>query len=131
MCGSLKFNERVITLRTPFKPDGKVLIQEDNMKLSAFRTNKEIYWDGWAKKESLTEKWLCKENWVSAEILATSFNERGNDYEIPCGYSIRAIALELPHRVVIKIVTREAEGKEKRVHDRFALTLPRRLTIND
>jgi len=128
MCGSLKLNEVVPTnVREEFDPKGKVFVQENPPSLDGTVINKPIYWDGWAREEGLQDKWLNQGPWMRAEILASSFNERGRDYEIPMGHAIRAIVMERPDRFVLKIVTREAEGKEIEVRDRFAATTLRRL----
>jgi hypothetical protein len=59
--------------------------------------------------------WLDSGQWKRADVLATSFNEKFRWYEVPKHHVVKAIILEREDRIVMKILTREAQHKERLV----------------
>lgn len=129
MCVELVFGSDSVSVKNEFKPKGRVLIQDDD---GSFYTNKahevrnEVYWDGWIQQEQVAN-WIARGAWKRAEIFATKFNQRGRIYDVPPGQVIKGIAFRTSERTILKVVTREAVGKETEVQARFALTGQRRL----
>ena len=120
MCVELAFGNENIPVKNSFDAKGRVLVRDEELKLGATPVLDEIYWDGWIREEDKV-KWTSGQ-WCPAEILATKFNQRGRWYDVPPGQIIKGIAFNTGERIILKVVTREAVGKEAKVQDRFAAT---------
>lgn len=119
MCVELVFGDDSISVKKDFNPKGKVI-------LGNVRVREEIYWDGWVRKEDVSN-WMRRGKWRRAEVLANKFNQRGRVYDVLPGHAVKAIAFRTNEKVILKVVTREAVGKEEDVQKRFALTGTRQL----
>ena len=75
--------------------------------------------NGHARSESLQDAWLSK-GWKRGDLRVSGYTERGREYDVPKGYVISVVTQTIPgHGKIFNIVTREAEGTEKEVHNRF------------
>ena len=122
MCGSLKFGEEEVRVKTEFDPEGKLLIRDSPTSTNGRTPSLPVYWEGWAWNEKMhsfvdnkgNQKpgWLTSGHWKRAEVLATEFNEKFRWYKVPPHQTVKAIVLELNDKVIMKLLTREARGKE-------------------
>ena len=82
-------------------------------------TDSEAMFNGHARKETLKESWLDK-GWKRGDLRVSGYTERGREYDVPKGYVIDVVTRTIPgHGKIFNIITREAEGTEKEVHNRF------------
>ncbi len=128
MCVELAFGNENISVGNEFDPDGRVIIQQYKPCFNAERPTDLVYWEGLIKQEDVSQ-WTKSGQWTRAEIFASKFNQRGRWYDVPSGQIIKGIALNTSERIILKIVTREAVGKETYVQNRFASTSSRQLVL--
>ena len=129
MCLELIFGDETVSVKSSFRSNGKVLVQDEDVSSNSNKAHKiqtEIYWDGWVKEEQASA-WIERPIWRKAEIFAIKFNQRGRVYDVPPGEVVKGIAFSTDKRTILKVITREAVGKEREVQDRFALTGKRKL----
>ncbi len=122
MCIQFRLGREDISQHEDFEPGNRVVISPTSMQMEGITIEKPVYWDGWARKEDLWEKWTKDGRWQRVDIYASHFCQMGRWYEVPSCQAIKAIGFDSGKRVVVKIITRSSEGKEGRVQDRFAVT---------
>jgi hypothetical protein len=113
MCGSLRFNDKDTKIGHPCPitlSDGKQV---------------EATWNGFARSEVI-DGWI-KNNWASADVKCSGYNESGRDYSLPAGHCIKAVVKQVgPEKYVFNIQTRESIGAERDIHDRWVVVVHRR-----
>lgn len=124
MCVELIFGKDKVSVKNAFRLRNRVLAQDT--RNAASYVDEEVYWDGWVREEDVP-KWMAAGSWRRVEIFATKFNQRGRIYDVPPGHIVKGIAFSTGERTILKVVTREAIGKEIEVQERFALTGRRQL----
>lgn len=125
MCDTLHFGERTVANRETFQIPGSVSIIRNFFTREVTSIDQPIYWDGWARDDAI-DAWLQGGKWKRADIRATQFSISTKNgrlvYDVPPHQVIKAIALETPTQVVIRVISRESEGTEAKVCQRFAKT---------
>jgi hypothetical protein len=132
MCGSIKADwtaeKSPISLGEYISRDIPVVVKTSPSS-GVIPTNS--VWEGFARKETLQEKWLSR-GWEKAEVIAAAYTEKGREYQVFPGECISAVAKpsfdDRGEFMSIRIVTREAVGKERRVYSRHPEIRDRKLT---
>lgn len=128
MCGVLRLENQAGFIKG-ILPDNMHVVLKDKPCRGTL-TEKPVFWDGHAREESINE-WLG--TWRRAEIHADSYWEGkpGKLYHLQPNHVVKAIALDRDEQVVVRILTREARGMEKLVHNRFPVTAKQNLDYDE
>lgn len=81
----------------------------------------EAIFNGFARQENL-DFWI-KKGWKKALILVKSYTEGRPpvEFDVPEGYAIGGLVMEVSGKKFVNVVTREATEEEAKIHHRFPL----------
>ena len=111
MCNALFLEGVQIKQEEGAKINGSILLQPSPTSLIGERIKGDIFLSGWVQEEKKSE-WMSRGPWMPVEIFADAYVVRGKVYEVPKGKVIRGLALATREELVIRILTRKAEGLE-------------------
>jgi hypothetical protein len=121
MCDLITINEKDYIVKDHLPPGSVFFYKAPGSNGRAY-IDTPVYWDGWAREESLDD-WIEK-GWTKAHVECEKYSvltpRVRRNYELPTGHSINGVASVIGNKMVLRVVTREAKGKEKEVKLRFA-----------
>jgi len=75
---------------------------------------------GFAREETIRD-WTKEGQWKRVDIYTQFYKIGKTTYEVPPHYCLKGIILEKENLTLLRLITREAKGYERRVSKRFLL----------